>query len=46
MAALPFLTVAMVAWLPLAGGLYLVTSAAWTALEQAIWRRPPAVADR
>jgi len=40
MQALPFLTVVMVAWLPLAGGLYLVTSAAWTALEQAIWRRP------
>jgi len=40
MRALPFLTVVMVAWLPLAGGLYLVTSAAWTALEQAIWRRP------
>ncbi|RSM47694.1 protein translocase component YidC [Actinoplanes sp. ATCC 53533] len=46
MAMLPFLTVVMVAWLPLAGGLYLVTSAAWTALEQAIWRRPPAVANR
>jgi YidC/Oxa1 family membrane protein insertase len=40
MGALPYLTVVMVAWLPLAGGLYLVTSAAWTALEQAVWRRP------
>ena len=37
---LPYLTVVMVAWLPLAGGLYLVTSAAWTALEQAVRRRP------
>ncbi|MFI7545880.1 membrane protein insertase YidC [Actinoplanes sp. NPDC049599] len=42
----PFLTVVMVAWLPLAGGLYLVTSAAWTALEQVIWRRPTAGANR
>lgn len=46
LAALPFLTVAMVAWLPLAGGLYLVTSTAWTALEQAIWRRPAVPTDR
>jgi YidC/Oxa1 family membrane protein insertase len=44
--ALPFLTVLMVAWLPLAGGLYLVTSAAWTTLEQAVWRRPPARKNR
>jgi YidC/Oxa1 family membrane protein insertase len=36
---LPFLTVAAVAYLPLAGGIYLVTSTAWTALEHAIWRR-------
>jgi YidC/Oxa1 family membrane protein insertase len=43
---LPYLTVVMVCWLPLAGGLYLVTSAAWTALEQAVWRRPSAAADR
>jgi YidC/Oxa1 family membrane protein insertase len=42
LAAVPFLTVLMVAWLPLAGGLYLVTSAAWTALEQLLRRRPPA----
>lgn len=46
MSALPFLTVVMVAWLPLAGGLYLVTSAAWTALEQAVWHRPPPATDR
>lgn len=44
--ALPFGTVLMVAWLPLAGGLYLVTSAAWTAFEQAIWRRPPPSTNR
>ena len=46
MSALPFLTVVMVAWLPLAGGLYLVTSAAWTALEQAVWRRPAPAVNR
>lgn len=46
MTVLPFLTVLMVAWLPLAGGLYLVTSAAWTALEQAVWRRPAATDNR
>jgi YidC/Oxa1 family membrane protein insertase len=44
--ALPFLTVLMVAWLPLAGGLYLVTSTAWTALEQALWRRPSPATNR
>jgi YidC/Oxa1 family membrane protein insertase len=36
---LPFLTVLTVAWLPLAGSLYLVTSTTFTALEQAFWRR-------
>jgi YidC/Oxa1 family membrane protein insertase len=36
---LPFLTVLTVAWLPLAGALYLVTSTTWTAFEQAFWRR-------
>lgn len=46
MAALPFLTVLIVAWLPLAGGLYLVTSTAWTVLEQAVWRRPLTANDR
>jgi YidC/Oxa1 family membrane protein insertase len=37
---LPFLTVLTVAWLPLAGALYLVTSTTFTAFEQAFWRRP------
>jgi YidC/Oxa1 family membrane protein insertase len=37
---LPYLTVLAVAYLPLAGALYLVTSTSWTALEQALWRRP------
>jgi YidC/Oxa1 family membrane protein insertase len=37
---MPFLTVLTVAWLPLAGALYLVTSTTWTAFEQAFWRRP------
>jgi YidC/Oxa1 family membrane protein insertase len=37
---LPYLAVPAVAVLPAAGGLYLVTSSAWTALEHAIWRRP------
>ena len=37
---LPYTTVLVVAYLPLAGGLYLVTSTAWTALEHALWRRP------
>ncbi|GIF09908.1 YidC/Oxa1 family membrane protein insertase [Actinoplanes siamensis] len=36
---LPWLNVLAVAWLPLAGGLYLVTSAAWTAAEQQARRR-------
>ncbi|GIE83886.1 YidC/Oxa1 family membrane protein insertase [Actinoplanes regularis] len=36
---LPWLTVLAVAWLPLAGGLYLVTSSAWTAGEQIVRRR-------
>jgi YidC/Oxa1 family membrane protein insertase len=39
MPLLPYLTVAAVAYLPLAGGLYLVTSTAWTAVEHAVWRR-------
>jgi YidC/Oxa1 family membrane protein insertase len=37
---LPFMTVVVMAYLPLAGAIYLLTSAAWTALEHAIWRRP------
>jgi YidC/Oxa1 family membrane protein insertase len=36
---LPYLTVVVAAFAPLAAGLYLVTSTAWTALERAIWRR-------
>jgi YidC/Oxa1 family membrane protein insertase len=40
MPLLPYVTVFMVAYLPLAGALYLVTSTAWTALEHAVWRRP------
>jgi len=43
---LPYLTVLMVAWLPLAGALYLVTSTAWTALEHALWRRPVTTGNR
>jgi YidC/Oxa1 family membrane protein insertase len=40
MALMPYGTVLMVAVLPLAAGLYLVTSALWTALEHVLWRRP------
>lgn len=43
---LPYLSVLAVAWLPLAGGLYLVTSTAWTALEHAAWRRPVRTGNR
>ena len=39
MTFLPYLSLAAVAYLPVAGGLYLVTSAAWTALERAVLRR-------
>jgi YidC/Oxa1 family membrane protein insertase len=39
-ALIPYVTIPIVAYLPLAGALYLVTSTAWTALEHAIWRRP------
>jgi YidC/Oxa1 family membrane protein insertase len=35
---LPFLTLPAVLYVPAAGGVYLVTSSAWTALENAIWR--------
>jgi YidC/Oxa1 family membrane protein insertase len=38
-AALPYLTVVIAAFAPLAAGLYLLTSTAWTAAERAIWRR-------
>ncbi len=37
---LPYLSVPAVVVLPAATGVYLVTSAAWTALEHAVWRRP------
>jgi YidC/Oxa1 family membrane protein insertase len=43
---LPYLTVLAVAWMPLAGGIYLVTSTAWTALEHAVWRRPVTTGNR
>lgn len=43
---LPYLTVAVVAWMPLAGAIYLVTSTAWTALEHAFWRRPVSTGNR
>ncbi|WP_433369894.1 YidC/Oxa1 family membrane protein insertase [Actinoplanes sp. CA-142083] len=43
---LPYLSVLAVAWMPLAGGIYLVTSTAWTALEQAFLRRPVTTGNR
>jgi YidC/Oxa1 family membrane protein insertase len=43
---MPYFTVAAVAWLPLAGALYLVTSTSWTALEHAVWRRPVLTGNR
>lgn len=43
---LPYLTVLGVAWMPLAGALYLVTSTAWTALEHAVLRRPVTTGNR
>jgi YidC/Oxa1 family membrane protein insertase len=43
---LPYLSVFAVAWMPLAGGLYLVTSTAWTALEQVVYRRPVTTGNR
>ena len=36
---LPYLTVVIAAFAPLAAGLYLLTSTAWTAAERAVWRR-------
>ena len=36
---LPYLTVVIAAFAPLAAGLYLATSTAWTAAERFIWRR-------
>ena len=46
LSALPYLTVFVIAYLPLAGALYLVTSTVWTALEHAVWRRPVTPSDR
>ena len=43
---MPYLSVLAVAWMPLAGGIYLVTSTAWTALEQAVYRRPVTSGNR
>ena len=43
---LPYITVFVVAYLPLAGALYVVTSTAWTALEHAVWRRPAIPVNR
>jgi YidC/Oxa1 family membrane protein insertase len=44
--ALPYLTVVFAAFVPLAAGLYLLTSTAWTAAERAIWRRRTRPADQ
>jgi YidC/Oxa1 family membrane protein insertase len=45
--ALPFATVAIAAVVPLAAGLYLVTTTAWAVAERAVFNRlsPPPVAD-
>ncbi|MFU8872068.1 YidC/Oxa1 family membrane protein insertase [Micromonospora sp. SL4-19] len=43
MPLLPYTTVLVALVVPLAAVLYLVTTTAWTALEQAVLRRPPAV---
>ncbi len=37
--ALPYLTVIIAAFVPLAAGLYLLTTTTWTAAERALWRR-------
>jgi len=39
---LPFATVAIAAFVPLAAGLYLATSTAWTLAERALLARSPA----
>ncbi|MEU4238137.1 membrane protein insertase YidC [Actinoplanes sp. NPDC026619] len=44
--AMPYFTVAVVAWMPLAGALYLVTSSSWTALEHAVLRKPVSTGNR
>jgi YidC/Oxa1 family membrane protein insertase len=43
---LPFLSVPAVVYLPAAGAIYVVTSTAWTVLENAVWRRPATVSNR
>lgn len=43
---MPYLTVAVMAYLPLAGAIYLLTSTAWTAVEHAIWRRPITISNQ
>jgi YidC/Oxa1 family membrane protein insertase len=43
---LPFLTVPAVVYLPAAGAIYVVTSTAWTAVENAVWRRPATQGNR
>lgn len=43
---MPYLSILAVAWMPLAGGLYLVTSTGWTALEQALLRRAVTTGNR
>jgi len=43
---LPYLSVLAIAWMPLAAGLYLVTSTAWTAAEHAVWRRGVTTGNR
>jgi len=44
--AIPFLALPAVLYLPAAGAVYLVTSIAWGALENAVWRRPATLGDR
>jgi YidC/Oxa1 family membrane protein insertase len=36
---LPYVTVVVAAFVPLAAGLYLLTTTTWTAAERAVWRR-------
>jgi YidC/Oxa1 family membrane protein insertase len=43
---LPYATVAVAAFVPLAAALYLVTSTAWTLAERALLQRPRAIARR
>jgi YidC/Oxa1 family membrane protein insertase len=43
---LPFLSLPAVWYLPAAGAIYLVTSTACGALENAVWRRPATMGDR